>query len=271
MKSCFVRTLWGDELIDRYGDRPYEVAECRRRQPQPEPSVFVAFGKANADMARAAGWPDVIQASEDAVVNLTGNQDRNARFWFGQFPYGISMYYHKFLAVAAALRAGWDECVFLDLETVLLKSLPEDFWQILQSGQPLQCPLYCYHRRHAKLPDGSHYHPDPRIVASAPAFYCRDASIMDECLAIASEVPSFTEETVMRIWHDRREGTWRGIDGYVKEGYQFPYHAQRHGMLVAPMVALFDNANLKGYSQMRRKGVKYWEEYVDCKEATADA
>ena len=256
MSGCFVRALWGDELIDRWADRPYEVAECRKRQPQPEPSVLVAFGQQNADMAREAGW-EVILASEEPVVNLTGKQDRNAGHYFGSYPWGITMYAHKFLAVAAALDAGWGEVVFLDLETAMLLPLPDDFWQVLGAGQRLQCPLYCYHNKRYK------HHERPRTVASAPAFYCRDASVMDECLAIAKEYPNCTEEVHMRLWMDRQTDGWKGENHYVSEGYQFPYHEKRHGMLISPLLPLFGNQNLKGWSTMRKQGVKAWQKYVD--------
>src|SRR3989304_5006794 len=137
MNGCFVRALWGDELIDRWADRPHEVAECRKRTPQPTPSVLVAFGRKNAQMAQEAGW-DVVLASGEPVVNLTGQRERNARASFGAYPWGMTMYAHKFLAVAAALRAGWDEVVFLDLETALLRPLPEDLWPVLGAGPTLR-------------------------------------------------------------------------------------------------------------------------------------
>lgn len=266
MRSCFVRALWGDELIDKYDDRPYEVAESRRRQPQPEPAVIVTFGRHNTELAHDAGWPMVIRASADPVVNVSGQPERNAHISFGLVPYGVSQFVHKFLAVAAALRAGWDECVFLDFETKLTGPLPSGFWHVLHSGQPLQCSLYQYRRSRLRR------YIEPRIVAAAESFYCRDARIMDECLNIArsrqyrfrgNKWLGLTEEAAMRILIDQRMGGWKGVPAYVSAGYQFPYHAQRHGYMLPPLEPLFINQRLKDWSKMVRAGIKCWEAHVD--------
>lgn len=254
--GCFVRTLWGDSLIDVREDHVREVSLCRKFPLQPEPTLFVAFGRENERIARSAGWETVL-ASEQPVVNLSGTEDRAAEDAFGMFPWGVNMYAHKFLAMRAALEQGWDAVVLLDMEIEMARPLPGDFWERLAAGQPVQAPLY-----HYVVKKCSWRKVGMRQIPGAVTLYCREAAILDKCLRTMAENPKETEEVALARLTDEMQGGWQGADGYKASGFQFPFCAKFGGMLFEPEEAVFGLHRLKGWSRWKKKGREAWREHV---------
>ncbi len=145
MRGCFVRLLFGDEMVDRRAAIVREVA-LSRQFPQPEPLIFWAMGRENLVIATEAGW-DAKLLSEDAVLNLTGIAERHPERERGFLPYGTNVFHAKFFALMASLLLGYDQAVFLDLDIGLDRPLPADFWQRLEAGREIQTGLRTYHRR----------------------------------------------------------------------------------------------------------------------------
>ncbi len=264
MRECFIKCLWGDDLIDLREEHKREVSLCRQKPFQPEPSVFVAFGLENEQIARDAGWPNVLRVSDEPVVNLTGAADRNAVDWYGCLPYGIHMYFHKFLAIKAVLKAGYTDVVFLDMESEMIRTLPEDFWQVLRAGQPLQAPLASYVRMKCYFWRDK----DVRKVPGAIAIYCRDTAVLDRCMEVAKANPRWSEEQAMAFVIDERMGGWKGVEGYRDAGFQFPYFEQYAKMCLPPLVPVFGSRALKGWSPMKRKGQEAWKKYLEERRAS---
>ena len=255
MRGCFVRLLFGDDLVDRREAVVREVGLCRKL-PQPDPLVFWAMGEENLDAARAAGW-DAQLLSGEPVLNLTGDAERRPEVQCGLAAYGTNVFHAKFLAVQAAIeRLGYGQAVFLDLDIGLNPAIqiPADFWNRLESGQPFQAGLRTYHRRICTWRrDGQ------RTVCWAAAFYMRGTEICQRMMDCAREQPRWFEQWAMSKVVDDLMGGWKGAEAYRDAGYYFPFLEQR--LCYPAEVPVFIAMLNKGYSPNTRNS-EAWNAHV---------
>lgn len=127
-------------------------------------------------------------------------------------------YCRKLLSIQHALNT-YDEVCHLDLDVVLVRPLPGDFWEQLRTGAPLQAPLMLHRRRKAT------WRTDPeaqRYWVNACYVYCRSECIAASCVQLMRANPEWFEEGILGCAIDYGGGGWQGADSYRERGFNPP-------------------------------------------------
>lgn len=127
-------------------------------------------------------------------------------------------YCRKLLSMEHALRT-YDEVCHLDLDVVLVRPLPEDFWEQLQDGALLQAPLMKHSRKKATWRNDDDA---KRYWVNACYMYCGHRRIAGRCFEVMREHENWYEEGVIGYVIDEHAGGWKGPDAYVANGHNPP-------------------------------------------------
>jgi hypothetical protein len=122
-----------------------------------------------------------------------------------------------------------EQVLWLDIDCVLTRPIPPDFWRLLARGAALQAPLQEHDRRHAFFRQGN----AARYLIGGWCWYCRETSILDRLLEIMDEHPDFIDEHALSFAIDEMTGGWQGPDHYRERGHHLPWVRARH-ILYAP-------------------------------------
>lgn len=125
----------------------------------------------------------------------------------------------KLLAIREGLRY-YEHVVWMDFDCIKLAEIPEDFWDVLRAGAPLQAKIRQYHRRKCHWRDGQ-----KRILQGGAFVYSRSVPLIERCLDAMVERPEQCSDDEMAIaWViDEMAGGWVGSDKYLKMGFD-PQH-----------------------------------------------
>ena len=259
MSACFVRGLFGDELVDGYPGLLGDLASRSRDALKPEPCLWFAWGTENATAIRKAGFEPTL-LSDEPIPRKGFSGEPDYITGFGVQPFGWNIYRLKFDAIRAALMAGYTSVLWLDMDVEQVLPLPADFWQVLHDRQPLQAPLVQYHKVQAPW----------RSVCRRTSIYCatsywRGGNVVERCLEYANQHPRAFEQAAMNREIDRLAGGFPGVDGYRDKGFEFPFTERKGGMIFPPREPVF-RIHSKGWSQFKSdkvNGAKRWREHVD--------
>lgn len=213
MRRGFVRTLWGD-----YGD-PRRLFNCRGKMDddislirhnkyeyQLNPTYYI-FGENNFKLMQDMGFNCKLLDKRPFV--------------YGE---NESMFKHKIDAYVAATD-DFDEFVFLDLDCMLIKPLPDDFWERCYEKEAIQGSLMIYHKRKAKWRKS-----DTRKIPCACYMYFRNKEMVDGVLRAWEKSKMESEEVAAARFMDEYAGGWKGLD-YYWENFEPDFYAMSRNIV----------------------------------------
>ena len=106
----------------------------------------------------------------------------------------------------------FDEIVFLDWDTKLIKEIPENLWDELNKKASFQASLWRY-----KKPKINHRGKrfDNRMCPAAGFVYIRDKNIPKRLMELWKVSPnSWSEEPAFALLTDEMTGGWKGLKTY---------------------------------------------------------
>jgi hypothetical protein len=198
MKRGFVRALWG--IHEHEGRRFYkrrtkqddDIRLMLKNPYVPESKVYV-FGEDNYAMTQELGMDAVLVDKRPIIWDMDTEQFR-----------------HK-LEVFDRAMEDFDEMVFLDWDTIPVKPIPDNFWDVLGEKDAIQANSIMYRRRKAMWRGRS----DSRKLSCAAFVYCRDKNITEGMLETWEEMGRpWSEELVMARHIDKINGGWQGLEHY---------------------------------------------------------
>ena len=196
MKRSFVRGLWG--IYDN--DRRYYKRRAKmdddikflKHLKYSQPFVTYVFGKENYKFLVDQGFECKLIDDKPILWDMDTEQFR-----------------HK-LEIFNAAMEDYDEIVFLDWDTVPIKQLPLDFWEVLGQKDDFQAILRMYHRTKAQWRKG-----DRRKIPCASFVYICNKDVPKDLIREWEENRRpWSEEVIMARYTDKRVGGWKGIDTY---------------------------------------------------------
>ena len=127
-------------------------------------------------------------------------------------PYVYDMEKHQYRHKMEAWKQAADELssmTFLDWDTIALQPVPLDYWNVMDSGDRIQCPIYQYHKKRVDRKN------DYRKVSTASFLYLRGDDIMPEMIRTWEQMGMpLKEEYALTKYIDDQDGGWGGVEGY---------------------------------------------------------
>jgi len=195
MNRGFIRVLWGIHQRDRWHrHRTYIESNFHYLKLNKYEGPFTAFvfGEDNYKQLVDMGYNCELVDKNPCVWDMEKEQFR-----------------HKIEALKLGMQK-FDEMVFLDWDTQLIKPLPVDFWEKLKFKSSLQVSLRKYFRDRITWRKE-----DANIVPTAAFIYIRDKKIPDRLIEIWEELNRpWTEEMVLMKYIDEIMGGWKGLEEY---------------------------------------------------------
>jgi len=197
IKRGFIQALWG--FFDRSqrhfkhrGKIDNDIRLASLNKYNPNYTTFV-FGEDNHKQLIDNGFKDTILVDKRPFV-----WDMNTQ-----------QFRHKLEILKLGMQQ-YDEIVYTDLDTMPVKQIPDNFWDVLNKKEPMQAILRMYHRRKCywrKI--------DQRKVPCAAFIYIRDKSIPQGIIDVwENGKGSFYEEIAMMQYMDKMMDGWKGNDYY---------------------------------------------------------
>ncbi len=225
MNYAFVHGLWGDETtLPHYRDKLHQIV-LESRDHQPDDLAVYACGKDNVDIIRDAGY-DPIMLHENPIVNWDNSTEPRNTHAEGRMNWGLSFWRHKLECIKAAL-GDFDAVVWLDWDVHCVAPVPDDYWEELAEGQPIQAALRRYKHRQCKWRAGI----GEQILPHGACIYCRDITIVERTIEVHRELADEygdlgKDETAIARVIDERMGGWKGVEEYCID-YDLPYYDMR--------------------------------------------
>jgi len=213
MTSAFLLSVWGDERIDRLARCRAELVAAAKREFQPAPLEVACFGVENHKAAIDAGFPQAVLLDERPVIDYLGRGVRDPDLR-ANINYGAIMWMMKVHAMRWAMERH-DEIVWLDLDCRLNRPLPDDFWDRMREGAPIQLTLVEYHRTQCPWRKE-----DQNVLGEGAFIYCRARCVLDWVWERYLKVPTWVDQQVFAWVIDETCGGWPGRDGYAAQGFE---------------------------------------------------
>jgi hypothetical protein len=198
MTNSFIHGLWGiysaknrwwsrlskcDQDIKLYGLNPYS----------PKTVVYI-FGEDNFKRMTDLGFDCRLIDKRPHVWDMETEQ-----------------YRHK-MEIWKAGTQEFDAVTFLDFDCIPLKPIPNDFWDVMNKGEPIKTPIYMYHKKRVNRPPN-----DFRKVSSASFVYIRGKEHAEGMIKLWEETGKpWKEEYTLTLYIDKLSGGWKGVENYRK-------------------------------------------------------
>jgi len=226
VSGCFVRALFGDAKIPNFQHVLDEVKWCMAQPFQPSPTLWFAYGRENADYLASLGVEPLLMDA-DAFCRFGSEREEQAHH-YATVRHGVSVWRMKYPCIRAAMeRHG--ECIWLDLDTVLTKPLPADFWPRMADGQPFKATLQINCRKRAGWRvkqtwpgKGPQIDEDARKTPAGACLYFRGLEVVDKLLALYAAKPFEYDLHILAMLTDNLMGGWKGWREYKTMGFE-PY------------------------------------------------
>jgi len=199
MRRGFVRALWGNLTVRNLAERrahrsvTWDIKlSMKNKYEDMINAVTLVFGKDNYESLKNLGLNCVLI-------------DDNPCFEDGQHQLR-----HKIMVLNYASHM-FDEFVFLDFDTMLVKPLPDNFWEEHYKKEDIQIPLMSYECVCAPWRSYDQYY-----VPCACYIYMRNPRpICDHLMRVfrASD-PLYTDEQVLAYYMDDAYNGWHGVNDY---------------------------------------------------------
>lgn len=238
MKRAFVRILWGEFLDHNLSSRNSIEKEYGIKY-NPECKIQNRRTKVEEDIKKCLERNFKV----DFVTYVFGKENYEGLIRKGvqsvlihDSPYKYSpvkgLYQHKLDAYQYIMK-DYDEIVFLDWDTDLIKELPSDFWDVLGKKEIFQASLTNY-----RTPRLKHriILKDNKATPTGAFVYMRDKSIPKRLIELNKMAPNqWSCETAYALLTDELMGGWKGIDIYWDKfepdfyvASRSPYKFQKH-------------------------------------------
>ena len=193
----FIKTLWGVYKKERRFKHRLSINDhfdFLKLNPYEQPFIAMVFGEDNYKQLIDLGFNCRLVDKRPVVWDMEKEQFR-----------------HKLEALKCGMQI-FDEMVYLDWDTQLIKPFPDNFWDVLNEKAPIQASLRQYFQPRIKWREE-----DKRKVPCAAFIYLRDKTIPDKLIKIWEEIGRpWSEETVLMKYIENLMGGWKGIDEYWK-------------------------------------------------------
>lgn len=216
--------------------RPDGDKDLQRYETKIVPNVEQPMGRAhhNGRLTGLSGAP--LSKELDSLVYAFDTQSESLLWGMGLSPLAYfrhdkrrcdssgGQFRRKLLALRHALDH-YEHVVWMDFDCIkLVSEYPEDFWDTLKAGAPIQAKIRQYHRRKC------HWRHDQKRVLQGGAFiYCRSIPLIERCLEVMIEKPVQCHDDEIAIAHtiDEMNGGWVGLDKYRESGWDPPHYTIR--------------------------------------------
>lgn len=205
MKRCIARFYWGindksNRVLARKGRVDGNLIALTKN-PYNTEYINLVWGTANAEYLKSLGFKNIeLVYKEPYQWDLTTQQ-----------------YRHKLEGLRICMEElGYDQIVHADYDAYPTKPLPVDFWEQLESKNPIQGNLQqykkskCYWRKDGK---------DIRKVFNGGFIYIGDRSIPSEIIKVYDSPANINKrscEPAMSLFLDNLNGGWIGVDEFRK-------------------------------------------------------
>ena len=205
MKRGFVRVLFG-ENVD-YGPgalqkRDVGIVRCRgllevdlkllTHLKYDPPFVLYIYGQDNYDQCMKMGFDCRLVSPNPAEWDINTKGFR-----------------HKLGGLQEAMKE-FDEIIFLDLDTIPQKAVPETIWEDSYKKAPIQASLRMYKRIKATW-----RRTHRRTIPTAAYIYIRDKAIPQGIIdSWEATGEPLSEEIALAHYIDQISGGWKGLDHY---------------------------------------------------------
>jgi len=196
MKRAFVRTLWGESSVRKYGRRLKMNNDIKLllRDNYRVPFKTYVFGQDNFDYLVDLGF-------DCKLIN------KDPYLWKGKID-NYHQYGHKLLVLREALK-DYDEIVFLDWDCMAVRDIPDDFWDEFYKKEVIQASMRTYKRTVAYWRKK-----DKRKRACASFVYIRDKKLAADMFTTWKREPLRAEEQIISKYADEMIGGWQGVQAY---------------------------------------------------------
>lgn len=222
MTSRFIFSIWSDS--DRFWSHTFD--DLHR--------TFKDEGKLGSGITGQALIRELnglVYCYDDKTLALANNLGLDTlRIPDDEYTSMEGRYCRKLLSMRHALQT-YDEVCHLDLDVVLVRPLPENFWSQLRRGASLQAPLMKHSRKKAKWRADEE---SRKYWLNACYMYCTSLQVVDRCVHVMHDNPGWYEEGVIGFVIDEMQGGWKGADAYVSSGHQPPGIWQLRGTHNSP-------------------------------------
>ena len=204
MNSSFIHGLWG--VYSQKSHWWARLPKCEQDiklyhlNPYSPKTVVYIFGEENFKRMTDLGFDCRLVDKRPYVWDMETEQ-----------------YRHK-MEIWKAGAYDFDSVTFLDFDCIPLKPIPEDFWPVMNQGEPIKTSIYQYVKKRVNRPPSDH-----RKVSSASLVYIRGKEHMDAMIKLWEETGKpWKEELTLSLYIDNLNGGWKGIEGYRK--YDVPFY-----------------------------------------------
>jgi len=198
MTNSFINGLWGI-----YSNKSHwwtRLPKCEKDirfhqlNPYSPKTVVYIFGEENYKRTEDLGFVCKLIDKKPIIWDMEKEQ-----------------YRHKMEIWKVGLQ-DFDSVVFLDWDCIPLKPIPNDFWDVMNQGEPIKTPIFMYHRKHVNRPPD-----DNRKVSSASFVYIRGKEHADKMIKLWEETGRpWKEEVTLSHYIDTLSGGWKGVENYRK-------------------------------------------------------
>ena len=218
MSGFFTRVLWGSEDED-------EISRCFSLMGQALDEAQIEHlrkrrEKSGNDISQQLSWGFPLErftvyvygANNKIILDNLGIKNILINNSSYVLPYR-NAYIHKLYAFEKMMN-DFNEIVFLDWDTKLIRDIPDDFWEELNKKEVFQSSLWKY-----KAPKIKHRktHWDNKFISSGGFVYMRDKTIPKRLLELHTTLPNkWSEEGAFSMLTDEMSGGWGGIEKYLK-------------------------------------------------------
>lgn len=232
--GAFVRGLWGEADGSPHSTAGHKNStrsvRRSRKYPYPlDPLLVYVWGEKNLDYVRGKGY-DPILVSPNPVENYSGGDGPRSSQASGgekgkhQINWGISFWRQKLECIRMGLL-NYPAVIWLDWDTTQIQPLPDNFWQRMAEGQPVQAGLRQYKR--AQCPWREHGRGQ---IPHGAFLYCRELRLVERAIEFhATKCPTCTDEVAWALVIEEMMGGWtKDYRDYHRLGFEpFCYDQRR--------------------------------------------
>ncbi len=200
---------------------------------------WYCYGIDNLKELIKRGVKDIVLMDSKPLSTFGSHGERDPSH-YDTINYGSNFFRHRYPAIEKALKS-YEAVVMLDLDTVAVKPVPDDFWQNMSRGHEFQCVL-----RHGKQPLASWRKSGQGYVPCGSLTYWRWQKTIKKMNELYAEYPDRWDPIVLASMTDWFV-PWEGPDNYKAKGLEPFCHRITEGkQAFLPEDEIFRSGRKKG-------------------------
>lgn len=247
MRERFIRVLFGrEDFALRKGI--INDLDTAVNSPVRLNEIWYCYGVNNFCELSKRGIKDIVLMDNDSLSTFGSQGERNPQH-FDTINYGSNFFRHRYPAIEKALES-YEAVVMLDLDTVAVKPVPEDFWQRAGNGAEFRCVLRAGRRPYCGWRSkGKHFVPCGSLQ------YWRRGEAIHNMNEMYAENPSWWDPVTLGRMTDWIS-YWDGPENYKAKGMEFPMHVITEGHQWFPCEeTIFRSGRKKGLRSLAKGGL----------------